>query len=56
MVRYSANLKGDVSEEITQDWQRVTLEAELPDVFDHVEVGFNGQGGRGVGVGQKSRH
>ena len=37
-VRYSANLKGDVSEETTQDWQRVTVEAWLPDTFDHVEV------------------
>ena len=38
VVRYSANLKGDVSEETTQDWQRVTVEARLPDIFDHVEV------------------
>ena len=56
VVRYLANLKGDVSEEITQDWQRVMLEAKLPEVFDYVEVDFNGQGVRGVGVGQKSRH
>ena len=38
VVRYSANLKGDVSDETTHDWQRVTVEAWLPDTFDHVEV------------------
>ena len=27
VVRYSANLKDDVSEETTQDWQRVKVEA-----------------------------
>ena len=38
VVPYSANLKGNVSKKTTQDWQRVTVEARLPDIFDHVEV------------------
>ena len=78
VVRYSADLKGDVSDEITHafgaksglflrlgprpdanmadhepnigqwDWQRVTVEAELPEAFDYVEVGFIYQGGEGL--------
>ena len=78
VVRYSADLTGDVSEEITHgfgaksglflrlgprpdanmadhepnigqwDWQRVTVEAELPEIFDYVEVGFIYQGGEGL--------
>ena len=78
VVRYSADLKGDVSDEITHgfgaksglflrlgprpdanmadhepnigqwDWQRVTVEAELPEIFDYVEVGFIYQGGEGL--------
>ena len=78
VVRYSAELKGDVSEEITHafgaksglflrlgprpdanmadhepnigqwDWQRVAVEAELPEAFDYVEVGFIYQGGDGL--------
>jgi hypothetical protein len=55
-VRYSANLKGDVSEETTQDWRLVTVEAQLPEIFDHVEVGFIDQAGKRGGVGQKTRH
>ena len=77
-VRYSADLTGDVSDEITHvfgaksglflrlgprpdanmadhepnigqwDWQRVTVEAELPEIFDYVEVGFIYQGGEGL--------
>ena len=53
MVRYFADLNSDVPEETTQDWQWVTVEAELSEIFDHVEVGFIGQGERGVGRGQK---
>ena len=78
VVRYSAELKGDVSEEITHAfgaksglflrlgprpdanmadhepnigqwaWQRVAVEAELPEAFDYVEVGFIYQGGDGL--------
>ena len=78
VVRYSADLKGDVSDEVTHafgaksglflrlgprpdanmadhepnigqwDWQRVTVEAELPEIFDYVEVGFIHQGGEGL--------
>ena len=51
MVRCSADLKGDVLDETTQDLRRVTVEAELPKIFDHVEVGFNGQSGGRVGLG-----
>ena len=36
VVRYSANLKGGVSEETTQDYQRLTVEALLLEIFDHV--------------------
>ena len=50
MVRCSANLKGDVLDETTQDWWRETVEAELSKIFDHVEVGFNGQSGRRGGL------
>ena len=78
MVRYSADLTGDVSEEVTHafgaksglflkvgprpdanmadhepnigqwDWQRITVEAEVPEVFDYVELGFIYQGGEGA--------
>ena len=78
VVLYSADLKGDVSDEITHgfgaksglflrlgprpdanmadhepnigqwDWQRVTVEAELPEIFDYIEVGFIYQGGEGL--------
>lgn len=78
VVRYSADLKGDVSDDVTHafgaksglflrlgprpdanmadhepnigqwDWQRVTVQAELPEVFDYVEVGFIYQGGEGL--------
>ena len=44
-----------MSEVATQDWQRLTVGAELPEIFDHVEVGFIYQGGTRVGVGQKPR-
>gem|GEM_PF-2781780 len=33
-VHYSAGLKGDVSEETTQNWQRVKVKAEPPEIFD----------------------
>ena len=33
-IRYAAGLKGDVSEEATQSWQRVKVKAEPPEVFD----------------------
>ena len=78
VVRYSADLKGDVSDEVTHGfgaksglflrlgprpdanmadhepnvgqwkWQRVTVEAKLPEFFDYVEVGFIYQGGEGL--------
>ena len=78
VVRYSADLKGDVSGEVTHgfgaksglflrlgprpdanmadhepnvgqwNWQRVTVEARLPEFFDYVEVGFIYQGGEGL--------
>ena len=78
VVRYSADLKGDVSDEVTHgfgaksglflrlgprpdanmadhepnvgqwNWQRVTVEAQLPEFFDYVEVGFIYQGGEGL--------
>lgn len=78
VVRFSAELKGDISDEVSHgfgaksglflrlgprpdanmgdhepnvgkwDWQRVTVEATLPDIFDYVEVGFIYQGGEGV--------
>ena len=51
MVRFSAYLKGDVLDGTTQDWWRVTVEAEPPKIFDHIKVGFIGQGGRRVGLG-----
>ena len=77
-VRYSADLKGDVSDVVTHgfgaksglflrlgprpdanmadhdpnigqwDWQRVTVEATVPEIFDYVEVGFIYQGGQGL--------
>ena len=77
-VRYSAALKGDVSEDVSHafgakaglwlrlgprpdanmadhepnvgqwDWQRVSVEAKVPEVFDSVEVGLLYQGGEGV--------
>ena len=31
-VHYSAGLKGDVSEETTQNWQRVKVRAEPPEI------------------------
>ena len=55
-VHYSAGLKGDVSEESPQNWQRVKVEAQLPEILDLVEVSFVDQGGRRVGVGQKTCH
>ena len=78
VVRYSADLQGDISDEVTHafgaksglflrvgprpdanmadhepnigswDWQRVTVEATVPEAFDYVEVGFIYQGGEGV--------
>ena len=78
LVRYSAELKGDVSDEVTHgfgaksglflrlgprpdanmadhdpnigewDWQRVTVEATVPEMFDYVEAGFIYQGGEGM--------
>lgn len=78
VVRYSAELKGDISDEVRHgfgaksglflrlgprpdanmadhepnvgqwDWQRVTVEARVPEVFDYVEVGFIYQGGEGM--------
>ena len=51
MVRCSAYLKSDVLDKTTQDWWRVTAQAEPPKILDHVEVGFFGQGGRKVGLG-----
>ena len=33
-VHYSAGLKGDVSEETTQNWQRVKVKAEPTEIFD----------------------
>ena len=30
------------------DWQRVTVEATVPELFDFVEVGFIYQGGEGM--------
>jgi len=53
VVRYSGDLKSDMPGKTTQDWQRVTVDAELSEIFDHVEVGFIGKGGRRVGLGQK---
>ena len=50
VVRCSAYLKGDALYETTQDWWRVTVQAEPPKICDHVEVGF-GQGGRRVVLG-----
>lgn len=77
-VRYSAELKGNVSDEVTHgfgaksglflrlgprpdanmadhepnvgqwEWQRVTVEATVPEIFDYVEVGFIYQGGEGM--------
>ena len=51
MMHCPAYLKSVVLDETTQDWWRVTVEAEFPKIFDHVEVGFIGQGGRRVGLG-----
>ena len=78
VVRYSADLQGDISDEVTHafgaksglflrvgprpdanmadhkpnvgqwDWQRVTVEATVPEAFDYVEVGFIYQGGEGM--------
>ena len=78
VVRYSADLTGDVSQEVTHgfgaksglflqlgprpdanmadhepnigqwDWQRITVEAEVPEIFDYVELGFIYQGGEGA--------
>ena len=48
VVRRSANLKGNVSKETTQDWQRVTIEALLTAIFDHVEVNCIDEDGRRV--------
>ena len=48
VVRYSTNLRGGVSEETTQDWQRVTIEALLTAIFDHVEVNCIDEDGRRV--------
>ena len=33
-VHYSAGLKGDVSEETNQNWQRVKVKAEPAEIFD----------------------
>ena len=52
-MRYSTGLKGDVSEETTQSWQRVMGEAELSEIFDHVEVGRIDQSDKRVAIGQK---
>ena len=32
-VHYSAGLKGDLSEETIQNWQRVKVKAEPPEIF-----------------------
>ena len=78
VVLYSAELTGDVSEEVTHafgaksglflqlgprpdanmadhepnigqwDWQRITVEAEVPEIFDYIELGFIYQGGEGA--------
>lgn len=76
-LRFSAELKGNISEEVTHgfgaraglflmpgsrrlaviadhdphigtwDWQRVSIEVLVPEIFDSVEVGFIHQGGEG---------
>ena len=33
-LHYSAGLKGDVYEETNQNWQRVKVKAEPPEIFD----------------------
>lgn len=78
LVRYSAEMKGEVSDEVTHafgaksglflrlgprpdanmadhdpnigkwDWQRVTVEATVPEMFDYLEAGFIYQGGEGM--------
>ena len=34
VVHYPAGHKGDVFEETTQNWQRVTVKADPPEIFD----------------------
>ena len=33
-IHYAAGFKGDVSEETIQNWQRVKVKAEPPEIFD----------------------
>ena len=47
-VHYSAGLKGDVSEETTQNWQRVKVKAEPPEISDPSRWGLLTRVGEGL--------